>query len=48
MTNNHIHIITELRVPCVRSTGSTLITLVRIGYVMRSSMQGSYYNMGVK
>ena len=40
MTNNHIHIITEQRVPCAHSTGSTLITLVRIGYVVRSSTQG--------
>ena len=33
LTDNYTHIITELRIPCVRSTGSTLITLVRIGYV---------------
>ena len=47
----YIHIITELCVLCVRSTGSTLITLVRIGYAMRSKYvraQCSYYNTGVK
>ena len=30
MTNNHIHIITELRVPCVHSTGSILITTKKV------------------
>ena len=40
MTDIHIYITTELYVPCVHPTGSTLITSVRIGYVMRSSLQG--------
>ena len=40
LTIMYIHIITKLRIPCIRSTGSTLITLVRIGYVVRSSTQG--------
>ena len=51
LTDNYTHIITELRIPCVHSTGSTLITLVRIGYAKRSKYvraQRSYYNMGVK
>ena len=53
LTENHIctYKITELRVSCVRSTGSALITLVRIGYVTRSKnvrTQHSYYNTGVK
>ena len=41
LTENHIctYKITELRVPCVRSTGSALITLVRIGYVTRSKIK---------
>ena len=51
MTDNNTHIKTNLRIPCVRSTGSTLITLVRIGYAMRSKYvraQRSYYYTGVK
>ena len=51
LTDNYKQIITELHVPCVRSTGSTLITLVHIGYAMRSKYaraQCSYYNTGVK
>ena len=49
LTDNYTHIITELRIPCVRSTGSTL---VRIGKEQKRSKyvraQRSYYNMGVK
>ena len=36
LTDNYKYIITELRDPCVRSTGFTLNTLVLIGYAMRS------------
>ena len=36
----HILITTELYVPCVHPTGSTLITSVCIGYEMGSSPQG--------
>ena len=51
LSDNHICTITELHVHCVLSTGSTLITLVHIGYATRSKYvraQRSYYITGVK
>ena len=51
LTNLYICTITGLYIHCVRSTGSTLIILVHIGYATRSNSKGAtillYYRVKI-
>ena len=48
LSDNHICTITELHVHCVRSTGSTLITLVHIGYATRSKYVSAQHSYNIR